>query len=177
MLVDPKGKGNLHISHQDKEKCRLFSALTFPHKRLHHWEELGWCRSGTVSAILYHSEHCRLTTLSRKTSLHSLREKNGEGRKKRKEACTDCLLCASHLPGVVGWVPRDWRGPSPAAPSWGNSGADLVSTPQSTLLIQEGCRESALQGNDEPLEELINLSLKHLKIQSIRRKSQHLNFY
>lgn len=151
MLVDPKGKGNLHISHQDKERCRLFSALTFPHKRLHHWEELGWCRSGNVSAILYHSERCRLTTLSRKTSLHSLREKNGEGRKKRKEVFTDCLLCASHL-WVVLWVEYQETGgnPPPAAPSWGNSRADLVSTPQSTLLIQEGYREFALQGNDEP---------------------------
>lgn len=111
MVVEKKGKGNLCISHQDREQCRLFSALTFPHKRLHHWEELGWCRSGNVSAILSHREHCRLTTLSRKTSLHSLREKNGEGRRKkkkeRKEVFTDCLLCASHLPGVVSWASRD----------------------------------------------------------------------
>lgn len=103
VLVDQKGKGNLHISHQDKEKCRLFSALTFPHKTPHHWEELGWCRSGNVSAILYHSEHCRLTTLSRKTSLHSLREKKWGGEKKRRQDFTDCPTMCKPLCQVL-WV-------------------------------------------------------------------------
>lgn len=141
VVVDEKGKGNLRISHQDREQCRLFSALTFPHKRLHHWEELGWCRSGNVSAILSHREHCRLTTLSRKTSLHSLREKNGEGRRKKKKRkergfywlptmCKPLARCCEL--GIQG--PRDQRGPSPAAPLCGNRGADLVSISWSTLL-------------------------------------------
>ena len=118
MVVEKKGKGNLCISHQDREQCRLFSALTFPHKRLHHWEELGWCRSGNVSAILSHREHCRLTTLSRKTSLHSLREKNGEGRRKKKKRkergfywlptmCKPLARCCEL--GIQG--PRDWWDP------------------------------------------------------------------
>jgi hypothetical protein len=124
-----EGEGNLHISHQDKEKCRLFSALTFPHKRPHHWEELGWCRSGNVSAILYHNEHCRLTTLSRKTSLHSLRDKNGEERKKKERGFywlpTMCkplcqVLWAEH-PGMKRW----YRVPL-IAPLWGNSRPHLI---------------------------------------------------
>ena len=136
VVVDEKGKGNLRISHQDREQCRLFSALTFPHKRLHHWEELGWCRSGNVSAILSHREHCRLTTLSRKTSLHSLREKNGEGRRKKKKKGKRFLLIAYYVqatcqvlwvghPGIkrpVGTLP----GCPPVWQPWGSSSLHLL---------------------------------------------------
>lgn len=78
------------------------------------------------------------------------REKWGGEKKEERGIYWLPTMCKPLVSCVVSWVPRDWRGPSPAAPSWGNSRADLVSTPQSTLLIQEGYREFALQGNDEP---------------------------
>lgn len=93
------------------------------------------------------------------------REKWGGEKKKGKEVFTDCLLCASHLPGVVSWASRDQgtdgnpHQPATPPPSQGNSGAFLVSAPQSPLLTEDGCREFALQGNGEQQEDLIHIPL------------------
>lgn len=70
------------------------------------------------------------------------REKWG-GEKKRREVFTDCLLCASHCAKVLWvWHPGTKRPcrPTLATRSWGNSGAYLISVPQSTHLTQEGHR-------------------------------------
>lgn len=62
--------------HLDRGWCRWLFGMVGHHRRLLHWAVLDWCSCVSVAASPAHTEHCTLTTLSRMTNPHSLRNEN-----------------------------------------------------------------------------------------------------